>query len=163
MVTPTATEDKPSIAVLPFANLSGDPKQQYFSDGITEDIITELSRFRSVIVMARNSSFAFRGKSLEMGEIGRKLGVHYLVQGSVRRQGDRIQIGDILPRLIVGVVSGPSTTIATSPQSLPSRTKSLKVLCPHSLGGWKLPRWSVLGKGRPRIYSPMTAYCVPRP
>ena len=81
-----------SIAVLPFQNLSGDPTQDYFSDGITEDIITELSRFRSLFVIARNSSFSLRGRSADIGEIGRRLGVRYAVQGSVRQAGQRVRV-----------------------------------------------------------------------
>jgi class 3 adenylate cyclase len=73
--------DKPSIAVLPFQNMSDEPEQQYFSDGITEDIITELARFRELLVIARNSSYAFRGKTMDMREVGRALGVGYLVEG----------------------------------------------------------------------------------
>jgi adenylate cyclase len=84
--------DRPSIAVLPFANMSSDPEQEYFSDGVTEDIITELSRFRSLLVIARNSSFAFKGKSLKVQEIGRELGVAYVVEGGVRRSGDRLRL-----------------------------------------------------------------------
>lgn len=84
--------DKPSIAVLPFANMSGDPEQEYFSDGITEDIITELSRFRSLFVIARNSSFAFRGRLVDVAEVGRQLGVRYVVEGSVRKAGDRVRV-----------------------------------------------------------------------
>jgi TolB-like protein/class 3 adenylate cyclase len=82
----------PSIAVLPFLNLSGDPEQGYFSDGITEDIITELSRFRPLVVIARTSSFQFRDKALPVQEIGRTLGVAFLVEGSVRRLGERLRI-----------------------------------------------------------------------
>jgi len=84
--------DKPSIAVLPFDNMSGDPEQEYFADGITEDIITELSRFKSLFVIARNSTFTFKGKSLEVKEVGRRLGVRYVVEGSVRRAGKRLRI-----------------------------------------------------------------------
>jgi adenylate cyclase len=84
--------DKPSVAVLPFDNLSGQPEETYFSDGITEDIITGLARFRSLFVIARNSSFAFRGKATDLAEVGRKLGVSYLIEGSVRRAGDRVRI-----------------------------------------------------------------------
>ena len=84
--------NKPSVAVLPFDNLSGQPEETYFSDGITEDIITGLARFRSLFVIARNSSFAFRGKSIDLAEIGRRLGVSYLLEGSVRRAGDRVRI-----------------------------------------------------------------------
>src|SRR5262249_15359407 len=82
----------PSIAVLPLANMSGETEQQYFSDGIAEDIITELSRFRQIRVLARNSSFRFRGTDLDMISVGRELGVAYLVEGSVRRIGQRIRI-----------------------------------------------------------------------
>jgi TolB-like protein/Flp pilus assembly protein TadD len=84
--------DKPSIAVLPFLNVSGDATQAYFSDGITNDIITELSRFRSMFVIARHSSFAYRGKAVNVQRIGRELGVDYVVEGSVGRVGDRIRI-----------------------------------------------------------------------
>ena len=84
--------DKPSIAVLPFTNMSGDPEQEYFSDGITEDIITELSRFRELFVIARNSCFSYKGKSVKVQDIGRDLGVSYVVEGSVRRAGDRVRI-----------------------------------------------------------------------
>jgi TolB-like protein/Flp pilus assembly protein TadD len=87
----TATE-RPSIAVLPFSNMSGDPEQDYFSDGITEDIITELSRFRSLFVIARNSSFAFKASATDVRNVGRKLGVRYVVEGSVRRAGNRIRV-----------------------------------------------------------------------
>ena len=84
--------DKPSIAVLAFTNMSGDPEQEYFSDGITEDIITELSRFRSLFVIARNSSFHYKGQSPKVQEIGRELGVQYVVEGSVRKAGNRVRI-----------------------------------------------------------------------
>jgi adenylate cyclase len=84
--------DRPSIAVLPFTNMSGDPDQEYFSDGITEDIITELSRFRSLFVIARNSSFVYKGKPTNATEVGRALGVRYITEGSVRRIGNRVRV-----------------------------------------------------------------------
>ncbi len=84
--------DKPSIAVLPFNNLSGDPDQEYFADGMTEDIITGLTRFRSLFVIARNSTFAYKGKSPDVREVARDLGVRYILEGSVRRGGERIRI-----------------------------------------------------------------------
>ncbi len=87
-----ATSDKPSIAVLPFDNLSGDAEQEYFSDGITEDIITGLSRFRSLFVIARNSTFAYKGQSPDVREVSRDLGVRYVMEGSVRRAGEQIRI-----------------------------------------------------------------------
>lgn len=83
---------QPSIAVLPFVNLSGDPDQAYFSDGITEDVITEISRFRTLFVIARNSSFAYRGRAVDLSAIGRELGVQYVLEGSVRRSGNRLRI-----------------------------------------------------------------------
>lgn len=84
--------DRPSIAVLPFTNMSGDPEQEYFSDGITEDIITELSRFPGLFVIARNSSFAFKGQSVDVKITARELGVRYMLEGSVRRAGHRLRI-----------------------------------------------------------------------
>jgi adenylate cyclase len=84
--------DKPSIAVLPFTNMSGDPEQEFFSDGISEDIISELSRFHALFIIARNSSFRFRGSDAGIREIGLQLGVQYVVEGSVRRAGNRVRI-----------------------------------------------------------------------
>ena len=89
---PPALPDKPSIAVLPFVNLSNDQAQEYFSDGITEDIITDLTRFRSLFVIARNSSFHYKGKSPKVQDVGRELGVEYVVEGSVRKAGNRVRI-----------------------------------------------------------------------
>jgi adenylate cyclase len=83
---------KPSIAVLPFNNMSGDEEQEYFSDGLTEDIITELSRFHDLFVIARHSSFAFKNQALDITEIGKNLGVQYLVEGSVRKSSSRVRI-----------------------------------------------------------------------
>lgn len=83
---------KPSVAVLPFTNMSGDPEQEYFSDGITEDIITELSRDCALFVIARNSSFVFKGAAVNIADVGRKLGVRYVIEGSVRKAGKRIRI-----------------------------------------------------------------------
>ena len=87
-----ALPDKPSIAVLPFQNMSGDPEQEYFTDGITEDIITELSRFHSLFVIARNSSFSYKGKSPDIRQVGRELGVRYVLEGSIRKSSNRIRV-----------------------------------------------------------------------
>jgi len=84
--------DKPSIAVLPFVNMSGDPDQEYFSDGITEDIITELSRFHEFAVIARNSSFRYKGQSPKIEDVGRELGAKFVVEGSVRKIGNRVRV-----------------------------------------------------------------------
>ena len=84
--------DRPSIAVLPFQNMSGDPDQEYFADGLTEDIITGLSHQRWFFVIARNSSFTFRGKAIDIRLVSRELGARYLLEGSVRRAGNRIRV-----------------------------------------------------------------------
>jgi TolB-like protein len=84
--------DRPAIAVLPFINMSGDPEQEYFSDGVSEDIITALSKLRWFFVIARNSSFIYKGRAVHMKQIAEELGVDYVVEGSVRRSGDRVRI-----------------------------------------------------------------------
>ena len=83
---------QPSIAVLPFQNMSGDPEQEYFADGIVEEIITTLSRFRSLFVIARNSSFTYKGRSVDVKQVGRELGVRYVLEGSVRKSAQRVRI-----------------------------------------------------------------------
>ena len=84
--------DRPAIAVLPFNNMSGDQEQEYFSDGISEDIITALSKLRWFFVIARNSSFTYKGKAVHMKQVAAELGVRYVVEGSVRKSGDRVRI-----------------------------------------------------------------------
>jgi adenylate cyclase len=89
---PLALPDKPSIAVLPFTNMSGDPDNEYFVDGIVEDIITALSRVRWFFVIARNSSFTYKGRAVDLRQVGRELGVRYVLEGSVRKAGDKVRI-----------------------------------------------------------------------
>jgi adenylate cyclase len=89
---PLALPEKPSIAVLPFANMSGDPEQEYFADGLTEDIITALSQYRWFFVIARNSSFAYKGRALDVKQIAGELGVRYVVEGSVRKAAGRVRV-----------------------------------------------------------------------
>jgi TolB-like protein/class 3 adenylate cyclase/tetratricopeptide (TPR) repeat protein len=89
---PLALPDKPSIAVLPFQNMSGDPEQEYFADGIVEDITTALSRFKSLFVVARNSSFTYKGRAVDIRQVGRELGVRYVLEGSVRKMANRVRI-----------------------------------------------------------------------
>jgi adenylate cyclase len=84
--------DKPSVAVLPFTNMSGDPAQELFADGIAEDIITALSRYPSLFVIARNSSFTYKGRAVDVKQVGRELGIRYILEGSMRRAGDRIRV-----------------------------------------------------------------------
>jgi TolB-like protein/class 3 adenylate cyclase len=99
---PLALPDKPSIAVLPFQNMSGDPEQEYFADGMVEDIITELSRFKSLFVIARNSSFTYKGKAVDVKQVGRELGVRYVLEGSVRKAGSRVRIAGQLIEAATG-------------------------------------------------------------
>jgi TolB-like protein len=84
--------DKPSIAILPFTNLSSDPEQEYFADGVVEDIITGLSRSKSLFVIARTSSFTYKGKAVDIKQVGRELGVRYVLEGSVRKASNRVRI-----------------------------------------------------------------------
>lgn len=94
--------DRPSIAVLSFTNMSGDTSQEYLSDGIIEDVITELSRFSELFVIARNSSFQYKGKSIDVRQVGRELGVRYVLEGSIRRDGDRIRLAAQLIDAVTG-------------------------------------------------------------
>jgi adenylate cyclase len=94
--------DKPSIAVLPFTNMSGDAEQEYFTDGIVEDIITALSRFKALFVIARNSTFTYKGKAVDVKQVGRELGVRYVLEGSVRKAGNRLRISGQLIEAAAG-------------------------------------------------------------
>jgi adenylate cyclase len=91
-IASTHREEKPSIAVLPFINMSGDPEQEYFSDGITEDIITDLSKVSGLFVVARNTAFTYKGKSVEAQEVAKHLGVNFILEGSVRKAGSRVRV-----------------------------------------------------------------------
>ena len=98
-----ALPDRPSIAVLPFQNMSGDAEQEYFADGIAEDIITALSRFKSLFVIARNSSFTYKGKAVDIKQVGRELGVRYVLEGSVRKAAGKVRITGQLIDAATGV------------------------------------------------------------
>jgi adenylate cyclase len=87
LLLPLALPDKPSIAVMPFQNMSGDPEQEYFVDGMVEEIITALSRIRWLFVIARNSTFTYKGQAIDVKRVGRELGVRYVLEGSVRKGG----------------------------------------------------------------------------
>jgi TolB-like protein len=99
---PLALPDKPSLAVLPFQNMSGDPEQEYFADGIVEEITTAISRLPWLFVIARNSSFTYKGRAVDVKRVGRELGVRYVLEGSVRKAGDRVRIGGQLIDTITG-------------------------------------------------------------
>jgi adenylate cyclase len=100
---PLTVTDKPSIAVLPFENMSADPEQEYFADGIVEEIITALSRFKSLFVIARNSSFTYKGKAIDIKQVGRELGVRYVLEGSVRKGGGKVRITGQLIEVATGM------------------------------------------------------------
>ncbi len=104
MTRPVPVSSRPSIAVLPFVNQSGNPAQDYFSDGITEDVISALGRFPSLTVMSRNAVFPFKGKNAKPAEIGRELDVRYIVEGSVRRAGERIRVSAQLTEAMTGTL-----------------------------------------------------------
>jgi adenylate cyclase len=89
---PLASPDKPSVAVLPFANMSNDPEQEFFADGIAEDVITALSRYSSLFVIARNSCFTYKGRAVDVKLVGRELGVRYVLEGGLRKVGNRIRV-----------------------------------------------------------------------
>ena len=94
--------DKPSVAVLPFDNLSGDPSQDYFSDGITESIITALSNVSNLFVIARNSTFTYKGKPVKVQQVSRELGVRYVLEGGVQKAGDRLRVTAQLVDAVTG-------------------------------------------------------------
>ena len=105
--------DKPSVAILPFANLSNDPEQEFFSDGITEDIITDMSNVSGLFVLSRNTVFAYKGRAQNLERIARELGVAYVVEGSVRKSGNRVRINAELSRARPTATSGRRATTAT--------------------------------------------------
>jgi TolB-like protein len=113
-----ALPDRPSVAVLPFLNLSGDPDQDYFADGVVEDIIGALSRMRWLFVIARNSSFTYEGRAVDVKQVGRELGVRYVLEGSVRKAGNRVRVtgSSLIQRR--ARICGPSVLIAPSTTSL---------------------------------------------
>ena len=121
----SALPDKPSIAVLPFTNMSGDAEQDYFCDGLVEDIITTLSKLAGLRVIARNSSFVYKGRSVDVREAAKQLGVRYVLEGSVRKSGNRIRITAQLIDAKDGTHLWRNVTTARSTTFLQSRTKSL--------------------------------------
>jgi TolB-like protein len=115
--------DKPSIAVLAFNNMSGDAEQEYFSDGIGEDIITDLSRLSELHVIARNSSFVYKKAAVSVPDVAKALGVRYVLEGSVRKAGNRVRVTAQLIDSSTADMSGPTGSIATSPIFSRFRTK----------------------------------------
>jgi TolB-like protein len=119
----TPHSDGPSLVVLPFANLSGDPSQDFFADGLTEDIITDLSRFRHLFIISRNSAFRYKGGAVDVRQVARELRVQYVIEGSVRKVDNRVRVTVQLIDGHADVMSGLSVTIVNSKTSLRSRTR----------------------------------------
>jgi adenylate cyclase len=159
--------DKPSIAVLAFANMSGDPEQEYFSDGIADDIITELARSRSLFVIARNSSFSYKGRAVDVRQIARELGVRYVLEGSVRRSGCRVRvIGQLIEAAtgnyiwadrydraledVFAVQDEITTAVVTAVQPAVADTELRRILRkpPENLGAWELYQRGLWHMGR---------------
>jgi TolB-like protein/class 3 adenylate cyclase len=120
---PLPLPDKPSIAVLPFQNMSGDPEQEYFADGMVEEIITALSRIRWLFVIARNSSFTYKGQAVDIKQVGRELGVRYVLEGSVRKAGGRVRITAQLIESTAGAHLCADRSMARSKTSSIFKTK----------------------------------------
>src|SRR5256886_1612652 len=152
---PRALPDRPSIAVLPFNNVSGDPEQEYFVDGITEDIITALSKWRWFLVIARNSTFAYKGKPVGLKEVSRELGVRYVLEGSMRRAGQRVRVTSQLIDTATGthiwaerydrdltdifaVQDDIASRVAAAIEPAMSRAESQRVIAkrPEHMGAW---------------------------
>ena len=132
-----ALPDKPSIAVLAFQNMSGDPEQEHFADGIAEDIVTALSKSRWLFVIARNSSFAYKGRPVDIKQIGRELGVRFVLEGSVRKAGSRVNSPHSSSRRQPAPTSGRSDMTAISLTYLLCRTKSLEALLRRLSRRWR--------------------------
>ena len=153
--------DKPSIAVLPFDNMSGDPEQDYFADGMVEDIITALSRFKALFVIARNSSFTYKGRAVDVKQVGRELGVRYVLEGSVRKAGNRVRItGQLVDAATGGTSLGRPVRWRRSATSSTCRIRSPRASSGRSRRRWKKPRSSVPSASRPRVSTPMPSIYV---
>jgi len=147
---------KPSVAVLPFDNLSGDTDQEYFSDGVTEDIITGLSRFRSLFVIARNSSFQYRGKAIDVKRVGRELGVQYVLEGSLRKSGNHVRITAQLIDAVRAVIYGLSDTTEASMTCSKYRTNFREPLFQRLSGKLRAPPFRRPSVSELRICWPTT-------
>ena len=140
--------------MLPFTNMTDDPAQEYFSDGISEDIITALSKLRWFFVIARNSSFIYKGKAVHLKQVAEELGVGYVVEGSVRRAGDRVRITAQLNDVATGSHIWADATIAILPMCSRCRTRSPKPSSPRSSRSFMPRKISAPGARRPTAWMP---------
>ena len=152
--------DKPSIAALPFVNLSGDAEQEYFTDGVVEDIISALSRIRWLFVIARNSSFTYKGRTVDVKQVGRELGVRYVLEGSVRKAANRVRITGQLVDAEPAAICGPSATRGRSTTSLIFRIGFRRASSVRSLRNWNALRSNVRSANRRKASTPMTISCA---
>jgi TolB-like protein len=148
-----------SIVVLPFANLSPDPEHQYFADGFTEDLTHDLSRIEGSFVISRNTAFTYRNKPVDTKEIGRELGVRYVLEGTVRRSGKQVRVNAQLIDAETDAQSGRSALIATRATCSPCKTRSRAESRLHSPSSWSAPRPC----GRPPIPRRWTSCCGEMP
>lgn len=138
LAKPLALPTKPPVAVLPFTNMSGDPEQEYFADGLVEDLTTSLSKIRGLFVIARNSSFAYKGQPVDVRKVAADLGVRYILEGSVRKAANRVRITGQLVEGANATMSGPTNSRAQSTISSICRIGS-----PRALSARSSPRYSV--------------------
>ena len=155
-----ALPDKPSIAVLPFQNMSGDPEQEYFADGMVEDIITGLSRIKWLFVIARNSSFVYKGRAVDIRQVGRELGVRYVLEGGVRKAGNRLRITASSSKPRPGRISGPTDTTARWRTFSIFRTRSPTKWSASSSRACSGRRSNARGASVPKISTPTTSICA---
>jgi len=155
--------DKPSIAVLPFQNMSGDPEQDYFADGIVEEIITALSRMRWLFVIARNSSFTYKGRAVDVKQVGRELGVRYVLEGSVRKAASRVRITGQLVDASTGAHLWAERFEANLEDIFDLQDQVTVSVVGRSRRSWSRPRSNAPGISRPTVSTPMTISCVDWP
>jgi TolB-like protein len=157
---PLPPPDKPSLAVLPFQNMSGDPEQDYFADGMVEEITTAITRFPWLSVVARNSSFAYKGRAVDVRQVARELSVRYVLEGSVRKAGNRVRITGQLIDTASGAHIGP--TISTAPSTTFSSCKTgwLRAWSARSSRNCVCQKSSAPAASRPTASPPTTSTCA---
>jgi adenylate cyclase len=151
--------DKPSLVVLPFQNMSGDPEQEYFADGMVEEITTALSRIRSLFVIARNSAFTYKGRAVDIRQVGRELGVRYVLEGSVRKAGPRVRITGQLIDAVTGTNLWADRFDGTLEDVFDLQDRVTSSVVGQSSQIFSTRRSSGRSGSRRRTCKPMTAYC----
>ena len=159
-VSAEQANNRASIAILPFDNMSGDPEQAYFVDGVAEEILTALAAFKQLQVIARNSSFAFKNRPTDVREVGRRLGVRYVLEGSVRRAADRVRITAQLIETRKAPIFGPNVSKARWRMSSVCRTKSPRASWRRSHPPFTGRKSNWRGASDPRTSSPTISSCV---